>query len=221
MFTSPRLRFVGPDTGDGGSSPDEPVDETPNEDTADENDAGFPEKTPIEQMTAEEQAAYWKAKSRKHEKTERALRKALGKVNQPKGQEETPVSDQTPNVEDQIAAARTEASHEAAQKAATQMIQLSLAGTVSAETLQEVIDDLDINKFITDENEVALDRIEKLKARHVSESGTSSPEGESTPGTISLQTAVATARGTQTANSGVQSIAARKAAEIKRLSCAN
>lgn len=69
VYTNPRLRFVDPpeggNGGQGGSASggqDPPADPPPAD-----SDKGFPEGTPLEQMTVEQREAYWKDKARKHE----------------------------------------------------------------------------------------------------------------------------------------------------------
>ena len=63
----PFLRFV-VDGEEGGGAP-APKPAPPKTDEVSEGgDLGFPANTPVKEMTAEQQAAYWKDKARKHEK---------------------------------------------------------------------------------------------------------------------------------------------------------
>lgn len=64
VYCRPNLRFVEPpvDGGGGGADPvDPPVDPA-------NPDKGFPDNTPLDQMTVEQREAYWKFQSKKHEK---------------------------------------------------------------------------------------------------------------------------------------------------------
>jgi hypothetical protein len=80
MFTrSPRLRFNTDETETGGTTPAAgPTEATPTgtpPETALEN--GFPTGTPVAEMSSEQQIAYWKFHSRKHEGTARAREQEL------------------------------------------------------------------------------------------------------------------------------------------------
>lgn len=49
--------------------------------TVTNNGPEFPENTPVESMTLEQQAAYWKSMARKHESREKALNKQIAESN--------------------------------------------------------------------------------------------------------------------------------------------
>ncbi|WP_413600842.1 hypothetical protein [Curtobacterium sp. Curtsp57] len=59
ILCMPRLRFV--------TDPN-PGDPTPGDPTPDPDPSGFPANTPVAEMTQEQQLAYWKHQSRKHER---------------------------------------------------------------------------------------------------------------------------------------------------------
>lgn len=69
------LRFVQGDTGDtsgGGTSGGAGGDGGEQQQAPEVNEHGFPDKTPIKDMSVEQQAAYWKHQARKHEDTAKA-----------------------------------------------------------------------------------------------------------------------------------------------------
>jgi type II secretory pathway pseudopilin PulG len=68
VYCNPRLRFV--ETTDGDAGQGAGADDAPGDDTSTQN--GFPANTPLEQMTAPEQAAYWKHESKKHQRAANA-----------------------------------------------------------------------------------------------------------------------------------------------------
>jgi hypothetical protein len=72
VYCHPRIVFIDPADGAGGSGSGSSTDEGKGGDEHGDSDKGFPANTPWREMTHEQQAAYWRDKSQKHERTANA-----------------------------------------------------------------------------------------------------------------------------------------------------
>lgn len=173
MFTSKSrfrfLRFFNDDApaGGAGGGDDSKKEEKGSEKGADDGDKGFPAGTPISDMTAEQQAAYWKHQSRKHENQVKALGDVEQLRDKAKKFDDLQNADRTPE-QKSIDAARADerAKVEAEWKprlAETEVkselrAQLSARG-VTGKTATAVIEPLSMKNFLTTTGEVDTDKV--------------------------------------------------------------
>lgn len=145
--------------------PNPPVDTPPPGGGAEEK--GFPENTPIAEMTVEQQAAYWKFQSRKHESIARArgdydeLKTAKSELDELKKQG---LSDAEKAVaaarEEGLAAGRAEATRELGPRLVGSHVLAALAEKkVPTEQAKSLVEFLDHTKFLTETGEVDADKV--------------------------------------------------------------
>lgn len=138
---------------------------------------GYPANTPVVEMTAAEQAAYWKAQSRKHE----SRVKALGTPDEIKAWKDAAVEldkvrrANMNDTERAVAEAREQATADAARAWAVKLVaaefRAATAGRVEAAELADVLDTLDLSKFLADDGTVNVDKVNQLAARITGTSG--------------------------------------------------
>lgn len=159
--------------GDEGSS-DEGVDAAPDADAvagadadSGQEDKGFPEGTPLSEMTVEQREAYWRHETKKQErivketKSEmKSLSDSLDEVRREK------LSDQERAIEDAKQEGRAEAdvSAHAAHLAAVAVYEFRLRG-LSAEEAGDVVEVLDLSKITLDDGSLDSDRLDSLAQR--------------------------------------------------------
>lgn len=142
-------------------------------------DKGFPENTPIAEMSVEQQAAYWKHQARKHETT------AKGRANYDDVVAENArlrAATQT-DAEKAIEQARKEATDAATATVRSQFagqlvaakLEAALAGRIPADKIAAQVAFLDPSKFLTDTGEVDTDKVTQYAAG-VSSAGTQWPD---------------------------------------------
>jgi len=123
-------------------------------------DRGFPLDTPVEQMTAEQQAAYWRAYARKHEQRSKEredyddLKAKAAKLDEIEAANAT-------EAEKAAKAAREEGRTEGMRAAARAEFRAAAKGVLTDEARDALIEDLDMAKYLTDKGEVDVERIEK------------------------------------------------------------
>lgn len=147
------------DEGGSGAATVEPADPTLNE-------HGYPDKTPVADMPAEQQAAYWKHQSRKHE--DRV--KSMGDYESVKAERDQLKTATQTDAEKAIEAARKEASDTARAEARKETLptlvrsefRVAAAGKIPADRLATILDPLDLTKFLTaDGGEVDADKVQQ------------------------------------------------------------
>ena len=182
--------IVKPDTGTNLSDREKQMSQkqgTSGENSDDENnqntDKGFPAETPVAEMTAEQQAAYWKFHSRKHETLAKsredydALKAAADKWTA--HEKASKPADQV-KAEEEAESIRQEAEKALKAKYATKLVtaefKAAVAGRMKPEDLTDLLEDMDLTKYLTDDGDVDTDRVTK-KAAIIA------PETRSTGGT--------------------------------------
>lgn len=170
--------IVKPDTGTNLSDREKQMSQkqgTSGESNDDENnqntDKGFPAETPVAEMTAEQQAAYWKYHSRKHETLAKsredydALKAAADKW--AAHEKASKPADQV-KAEEEAEEARKAAEKAVKAKYATKLVtaefKAATAGRIKPEDLTEILEDLDLTKYLNDEGDVDTDRVTKKAA---------------------------------------------------------
>jgi hypothetical protein len=137
-------------------------------------DKGFPADTPVAEMTAEQQAAYWKDKARKHEDVVKDLKPKLADYDALKTKaDEWDAFQHTADTEHEkaLAAAREEAAKTAAEKARAEerarlipvavgaALRTQLAGRLEAKQVDALLDGIDHNRFLDDNGAVDADKV--------------------------------------------------------------
>lgn len=159
------LRFAEGDAGEQGTGEkqEEQQPETPQV-----NEHGYPDKTPVADMSVEQQAAYWKHHARKHEnaakaredydaiKAERDQLKQAGMTPDEKALEQAKQA--------AADAARAEVTSTYAARLVGAELRAALAGKVPADKLAAQVEFLDHTKFLTDSGEVDADRVSAYAA---------------------------------------------------------
>jgi hypothetical protein len=148
------------------------------------SDKGFPEQTPVAEMTAEQQAAYWKYQSRRHE----ATAKSRADYDELKGKaEEADRLRQERETENEKAVreAREAGEAEAAKKLAPMLVQQAFRaeakGVLTDDQRDALLEDLDLTKYLTDTGEVDTDKVNKKVAAFAPADGGGNGSGK--PGT--------------------------------------
>lgn len=145
------------------------------------NEHGFPDKTPINDMTEGQQAAYWRHQARKHE--DRV--KSMADYDALKAERDTLKSKTQTADEKALEAAKKEAGEAAAAaeraKMAPRLVSAEFkaanGGRIPAEQLKLVLDGLDPSKFLTAEGEVDADKVKQYV------DGIAPADGKKWPGT--------------------------------------
>lgn len=159
--------IVKPDTGNLSDREKNKMGDTDHNNNDDSKDKGFPADTPVAEMTPEQQAAYWKFHSRKHENTVKSQSdydelKALAEKY--KAEHPEPKPEGTVDA-DKI---REEAEKAAAQKFATKLVvaefKTQMAGRMSNDDFKELIEDLNLTNYLDKDGEVDTDRVAKKAA---------------------------------------------------------
>lgn len=96
----------------------------------------------------------------KERKSRQALERQLAELQQAQ------MSDQERAVADAVARGRAEAASEFAERLAVAKIEARLAGVVPDPTA--IVEDLNVSKYLTDDGQVDVDKIEALRERYVS-----------------------------------------------------
>lgn len=125
-------------------------------------DLGFPAETPVKDMTVDQQAAYWKHQSRKHEERSKAfgdltpetLQALREKADQHDALERELMSDK----DKAIATARDEAAAETTAKFAEKLVKAEFksasAGRLDADRLNNILAPLDLTRFLDKNGDV-------------------------------------------------------------------
>lgn len=133
------------DAGENGGGQNPPAD--PPADPPAENN-GYPENTPIKDMSAEQQAAYWKDKAQKHESTWRGVidknltpDQILGMQKRLADHERAAMGEQERAIQDAREAGRNEAREETFRETATSMLRFGLRynGITKDDEINEIV----------------------------------------------------------------------------------
>lgn len=157
----------------GAEAGNDPGDEGGKDD--DGGDKGFPENTPLSDMTDVQKAAYWRHESKKQERiaTEERSAKAKLQADLDEAKRQT-LSDEERALADAKAQGRGEATAEARaeQLPMIALYELRLRG-MSAEEAGEVVEVLDLSKLAREDGSLDSDRLDSLVQR----TGARSPGG--------------------------------------------
>lgn len=177
----PRLRFVKPaDPGPGAPGAPAPKVDEPPANFVDEKgrEWGFPANTPVDDMTDPQAKEYWRQKAKKHEKGERALRR---QAQEDEGKTKPAPKDADADADEQkrIDDARAEGQLAGIRATLPTLIESAILAAnpdIEEEDIEDIIDDLDLSKFVTRDGQIDRDRIKKLAEKHAAK--TSSENGQ-------------------------------------------
>src|SRR5690625_1163632 len=124
------------------------------------NEHGYPDETPIKDMTADQQAAYWKYHAQKHERRSKE-REDYDAI---KAERDRLKQSTMTDAEKQIEEAREEGKALAAQEYSDRMVDAMLRGTLKghglkADDIDSRLSFIDRKAFLTDNGEVDSDKV--------------------------------------------------------------
>jgi hypothetical protein len=123
---------------------------------------GFPADTAVAEMTVEQQAAYWKTQSRKHEgvaKSRADYDSLKEKAQRHDELEQELMSDKDRAVADAKKAAAVEATSTYMPRLVSAEFRAAAAGRIEPERLSTILEPLDMSKFLTDNGDVDTDKV--------------------------------------------------------------
>lgn len=132
--------------------------------------AEFPANTPVKDMTVEQQAAYWKHQSRKHEDRARSVPQDYDAIKAERDELKARTqTDAEKAIEDARREARDQALAEANKTTLPRLVQAEFkaaaAGRIPADRLATLLEPLDLTKFLTaDGSEVDTDKVTQYVA---------------------------------------------------------
>jgi hypothetical protein len=125
-------------------------------------DLGFPAETPVKDMTIDQQAAYWKHQSRKHEERSKAFDgltpETLASLREKADQHDALERELMSDKDKAIATARDEAAAETTAKFAEKLVKAEFksasAGRLDADRLNNILAPLDLTRFLDKNGDV-------------------------------------------------------------------
>lgn len=129
---------------------------------------GFPAETPVADMTTEQQVAYWKHQSRKHESTVKSLGD-IEELKNAKAELERVRQEQLSESEKAIEAAREEGRKAGRAESQPKLVESTFRGVGSQKNLSDdqvnqIVAGINHTAFLTDTGEVDTDKVNNLLA---------------------------------------------------------
>lgn len=148
-------------------APAPPAPPTPPAPPAPPADTGFPANTPLEQMTGEQQTAYWKHHARRHEDRVKALGnltpEQLAEIRTKADAHDALQLELGTEAEKQAAAAKAAATAEADARYRPLLVQAKFealaAGRIEPEKLATILEPLDLSKFLATDGTPDTDKV--------------------------------------------------------------
>lgn len=169
-----------------GGSPDDPPNDPPKDPPKDgpkdppkdpaadpPKELGFPPNTPVAEMTAEQQAAYWRHQARSHEDRNKQWQRTLGgKTIEQAAADQVELeklrndkrTDAEKAVEDAKKATRDEVRREFTPKLVEMAFNAAL-GHVEEQDRKDLIDNLDMTKFVNDNGDVDTAKVSQVASK--------------------------------------------------------
>jgi hypothetical protein len=180
---------VPPETTPGATSSDAPASETASPANADttatdaensSDSAGYPANTPVAEMNAAQQAAYWKAQSRKHEQrvkslgTPEEIRKLKADAAELEKLRQASMGEQERAVSEARAQAVQETAKEWAQRVVRSELRAATAGRVNPEDFDDLVAPMNLDWFLDADRNVDEAKIRTIAAKLASTNGAGS-----------------------------------------------
>lgn len=179
------------------------------------NDKGFPDNTPLEQMTVEQREAYWKHQARKHEErvkayngmTPEAIAELKAKADKHDALEFELMSDKDKAVTEAKETAEQAAAAKYQPALARAEFRAALKGRVPDDQINDklaaITDPLDLSKFLTASGDVDTDKVSKFVENITPATGTSTTRiGPSSGGQGALRGRTASSAGSGSVSAG-------------------
>lgn len=137
-------------------------------------DLGFPKDTPVEQMTVEQAAAYWKHQSKRHEQRNREWKDAAGgksaaeikaALDAAEKLRQQNLSDQEKAVEEAAAKGKAEGARTAALAAARMAFEFALGHDSEKNDQSDLIDTLDLSKVVKDDGQIDTAKVRSIVSK--------------------------------------------------------
>jgi len=133
---------------------------------------GFPENTPLAEMTVDQQAAYWRDKAQKHERRASAYHTAVGGKTADEVRAELEAAatlrqSQLSDAERQLEEARNAARQEAAAQFGNKLVAAEFKAAlahVDGERRDQIIAGLNLSAYLTDNGDVDTDKVSSYAA---------------------------------------------------------
>jgi hypothetical protein len=156
------LLMVEPDPGGGGPAPTP----TPPAAPAPTPDKGYPDGTPIDDMTPPQQAAYWKAQSRRHEDRSKSFGNLtpddLTALREKAARADALDHELSSEADKAVKAARDEESAKAIPRVVRAEFKAAAKGVLTAEQLTALLEDRDLSKYADAKGDPDEDKIANL-----------------------------------------------------------
>jgi hypothetical protein len=159
------------------NDPPNPTPDIPTGTSGQGDDKGFPENTPVVEMTTEQQVAYYKHQNRKAETRAAAYHQAVGGKSPEEVKAEAEkwaeferqqMSETDRKIEDVKTQTAAETARTVGTSAARTVLDMALADRAKDMTPSdraELLDTLDLTKVLTDKNELDADKVQRLVER--------------------------------------------------------
>ena len=129
-----------------------------------EPDRGFPENTPLTEMTGEQREAYWKFQARKHEGVVKS-RADYDELKQRAAEADRLRKERETESEKAVREARETAAAEERARVAPRLVsaefRAAAKGVLTAEQTTALLEDLDLTKYLDDKGEVDTAKVER------------------------------------------------------------
>lgn len=152
--------------GDGGGGGDDGGDGGGSGADGGSGDRGYPARTPVAEMDAEQRAAYWEHHARRHEDKWKKAEPLRGQLRE--AQESLAAYESLTQTEQERAAneARDAADRAARDRYVPRLVRTEFASAASAagvgrDRLDALLEDLDLTRYVTDDDEVDVEKIGK------------------------------------------------------------
>lgn len=156
--------IVRPGTGQPHSDRKKNMSDIQNETSGTESDKGFPAETKIVDMTPEQQAAYWKFQSRKHEGNATNLKAEIDSLKAPKPAAPA-AKDESDNAPIDRDALRKELLADLKREQAPELVRSQFEAIIGErlpeDTRNSILEDLNLERFVKEDGSIDKDRIKE------------------------------------------------------------
>lgn len=187
---------------------DDPTGKSTEQTSADTAEPAFPANTPVAEMNPVQQAAYWKAQSRKHEQRAKSVPAPdeLKKLRDDAAELEKVRQASMGEQERAVATAKAEAAASTAREYALRLVaaefRAATAGRMSRDDLAATLEPLDLSKFVSENGDVDVERVTTYADRLAPKNGQRFPDLGQGSRSDTAKPSVATGRAAYEARKG-------------------